>query len=78
MDNDNQSPSNIYYLQKKIVELTHQYYNAIKNNITFENVKIIFMKRKQLENELSNLKEQTESSGDNSQEQSADTSLSFK
>lgn len=77
MNNNNQSRSNIYYLQKKIVELTQQYYSAIKNNITFENVKVIFMKRKKLENELSHLKEQTKSSGDNSQEQSLDTSYHY-
>lgn len=77
MNNNNQSRSNIYYLQKKIVELTQQYYNAIKNNITFENVKVIFLKRKKLENELSHLKEQIESPLDNSKEQSLDTSPSL-
>jgi hemerythrin-like domain-containing protein len=77
MSNDNQSRRNIYHLQKKIVELTQQYYNAIKNNITFENVKVIFMKRKQLENELSHLKEEIEKPIDNSQEQNLDTSYSL-
>jgi len=77
MSNNNQSRSHVHHLQKKIVELTQQYYNAIKNNITFENVKVIFMKRKQLENELSHLKEKTENSVENPQEQKLDTSLSL-
>ena len=42
MNNYNQSYRNIYIVQKKIFELTQQYYQAIKNNLTFENIKVIF------------------------------------
>jgi hypothetical protein len=46
----------MYFLQKKILELTQQYYKAIRDNISFENLKTIFMKRKKLEKELFELK----------------------
>jgi guanylate kinase len=54
MDN-NRQVKRAYHLQKKIMELTQQYYKAIKNNISFENLKIIFIKRKKLEEELTEL-----------------------
>lgn len=77
MNNNNQPRSYINYLQNKIVELTHQYYHAIKSNITFENIKVIFLKRKELQDELSDLKEK-ESNDDNSEDQNIDTSLSVQ
>jgi hypothetical protein len=76
MSNNNPARSNIYHLQKRIVALTNQYYQAIKNNLTFENIKVIFLKRKKLENELSDLKQKVKSS-DNSKKQKMDTSLSL-
>jgi len=54
--NNNGHSNRAYHLQKKIIELTQQYYKAMKDNISFENLKIIFVKRKKLEEELSELK----------------------
>lgn len=53
---DDRQLNNMYFLQKKILELTQQYYKAIRDNISFENLKTIFMKRKKLEKELFELK----------------------
>jgi len=53
--NDNWQSNSVLYLQKKIIELTRQYYNAMRDNISFEKLKTIFLKRKKLENELSEL-----------------------
>ena len=55
VDNNKPTHNSIRYLQKRIVELTQQYYNAIRDNTTFESLKAIFMKRKDLEKELSEL-----------------------
>ena len=57
MNDNKESRNTIYYLQKRIVELSREYYQAIKNNITFENIKVIFLKRKKLKEELSSIKE---------------------
>jgi hypothetical protein len=55
MNESNQSANSISYLQKKIVEVSREYYQAIKNNISFENIKVIFLKRKKLKEELLNI-----------------------
>jgi hypothetical protein len=60
--NDNRQSNSVYHLQKKIMELTHQYYKAIRDNISFENLKTIFIKRKKLEEELSELEKGNENS----------------
>jgi hypothetical protein len=44
------------------MELTQQYYKAIRDNISFENLKTIFIKRKKLEEELSELEKGNENS----------------
>ncbi len=64
MKNNNQSGNSINNLQKKIVELTQQYYKAIRDNITFENLKAIFIKRKILEKKLSELQNGEENTFD--------------
>lgn len=64
MNDNSQSYRNVLHVQKKIVELTRQYYQAIRDNITFENIKVIFLKRKKLKDELLNLKEQGKEDGD--------------
>jgi hypothetical protein len=51
-----QSDNSMYNLQKKIIELTRQYYKAISDNISFESLKTIFLNRKMLEEELSELR----------------------
>jgi hypothetical protein len=71
------SRNSIYYLQKKIVDLSREYYNAIKNNITFENIKVIFLKRKKLQQELSDIRQSDESSKENYQEENLNSSLSL-
>jgi len=78
MTDRHQSRNSIYYLQKKIVELSREYYNAIKNNITFENIKVIFLKRKKLQEELSDIKQSDESSKENYHEENLNSSLSLK
>jgi hypothetical protein len=60
--NDNRQSNSVYHLQKKIMELTQQYYKAIRDNISFENLKTIFIKRKKLEEELSELEKGNENS----------------
>jgi hypothetical protein len=61
---DNRQSNNVYHLQKKIIELTQQYYKAIKDNISFENLKTIFIKRKKLQRELSELEKRNENKFD--------------
>jgi hypothetical protein len=78
MTDRHQSRNSIYYLQKKIVELSREYYNAIKNNITFENIKVIFLKRKKLQEELSDIKQSDESPKENYHEENLNRSLSLK
>jgi hemerythrin-like domain-containing protein len=77
MANTNEPRSNIYYLQKKIVELSREYYEAIKNNITFENIKVIFLKRKKLQDELSNIKQHNEDTNKKFERENLDSSLSL-
>ena len=77
MANTNEPRSNIYYLQKKIVELSREYYEAIKNNITFENIKVIFLKRKKLQDELSNIKQHNEDTNKKIERENLDSSLSL-
>jgi hemerythrin-like domain-containing protein len=77
MANTNEPRSNIYYLQKKIVELSREYYEAIKNNITFENIKVIFLKRKKLQKELSNIKEHNTDTNKKTEGENVGGSLSF-
>ncbi len=76
MNDKNESNNSIYYLQKRIVELSHEYYQAIKNNITFENVKVIFLKRKKLKEELSTIK-QNQDADKNYEEKNVNSSFSL-
>jgi len=78
MNNYNESHSTIYNLQKKIIELSREYYQAIKENITFENVKIIFLKRKKLKEELSSIKQTQNNTRESFEEENLNSSLSFQ
>ena len=78
MNNYNESHSTIYNLQKKIIELSREYYQAIKENITFENVKIIFLKRKKLKEELSSIKQTQNNTEESFEEENLNSSLSFQ
>jgi hypothetical protein len=78
MNERNQSRNSIYYLQKKIVELSREYYSAIKNNITFENIKVIFLKRKKLQEKLSDIKQNNKSPKENYKEENQNSSLSLQ
>jgi len=60
--NDNRQSNSVYHLQKKIMELTQQYYKAMRDNISFESLKTIFIKRKKLEEKLSELEKGNENS----------------
>ena len=77
MVNTNEPRSSIYYLQKKIVELSREYYEAIKNNITFENIKVIFLKRKKFQKELSNIKQHNKDTNKKFERENSDSSLSL-
>ena len=77
MNDNKESRNTIYYLQKRIVELSREYYQAIKNNITFENIKVIFLKRKKLKEELSSIKRNQDNGNENYEEENVNSSLSL-
>jgi|GEM_PF-2920131 hypothetical protein len=77
MNDNKESRNTIYYLQKRIVELSREYYQAIKNNITFENIKVIFLKRKKLKEELSSIKQNQDNGNENYEEENVNSSLSL-
>ena len=77
MNDNKESRNTIYYLQKRIVELSREYYQAIKNNITFENIKVIFLKRKKLKEELSSIKQNQDNGNENYKEENVNSSLSL-
>ena len=77
MNDNKESRNTIYYLQKRIVELSREYYQAIKNNITFENIKVIFLKRKKLNEELSSIKQNQYNGNENYEEENVNSSLSL-
>jgi len=78
MNDNNESRNSIYYLQRRIAELSREYYQAIKNNITFENIKVIFLKRKKLKEELSTIKQNQDNSNENYEEKNLNSSFSFR
>lgn len=75
MNNNNETRHAIYYLQKRIVALSREYYQAIKNNITFDQIKLIFLKRKKLKEELSSIKQYEEDLQENYGEENLKNSL---
>jgi len=77
MNDNKESRNTIYYLQKRIVELSREYYQAIKNNITFENIKVVFLKRKKLKEELSSIKQNQDNGNENYEEENVNSSLSL-
>ena len=77
MNDNKESHNTIYYLQKRIIELSREYYQAIRNNITFENVKVIFLKRKKLKEELSTIKQNHDNGNENYEEDNVSSSLSL-
>jgi len=77
MNDNKESRNTIYYLQKRIVELSREYYQAIKNNITFENIKVIFLKRKKLKEELSSIKQNQDNGNENYEEENVNSPLSL-
>jgi hypothetical protein len=77
MNDNKESRNTIYYLQKRIVELSREYYQAIKNNITFENIKVIFLKRKKLKEELSSIKQNQDNGNENYEEENVNSFLSL-
>ena len=77
MNESNQSANSISYLQKKIVEVSREYYQAIKNNTSFENIKVIFLKRKKLKEEILNIQRNNNPHGKNFEEENVSHSLSY-